>query len=133
MIIGVFKYINETMFLRTAEMEKPHIVILPFPSSGHINPCLHLAKLLHRKGLFITFINTESSRRSMLKSEGTESLDNFTNFRFETIEDGILMSLPDGDQSVTASSMTTYDNCAEPLKSLILKIESESGVPKITI
>ncbi|WOH01658.1 hypothetical protein DCAR_0521043 [Daucus carota subsp. sativus] len=32
---------------------KPHALCIPYPSQGHINPMLKLAKLLHHKGFHI--------------------------------------------------------------------------------
>ncbi|KAM0873853.1 hypothetical protein ACQ4PT_037820 [Festuca glaucescens] len=42
-------------------MARPHAVVVPHPSSGNINPALQLAaKLLHRHGFYITFVNDKS-------------------------------------------------------------------------
>ncbi|KAL1336280.1 hypothetical protein HN51_030670 [Arachis hypogaea] len=41
----------------TLKMKKPHSVMVPFPSQGHINPFLKPAKILHTKGFHITFVN----------------------------------------------------------------------------
>ena len=50
---------------------------------------LNLAKLLHQKGFYITFIHTEFNQRRLLKSGGSNSLDGLPDFRFETIPDGL--------------------------------------------
>ncbi|KAL4196255.1 hypothetical protein AMTRI_Chr04g245200 [Amborella trichopoda] len=40
--------------------EIPHALCIPYPAQGHINPMMHRAKLLHARGFYITFVNTES-------------------------------------------------------------------------
>ncbi|GLT63347.1 hypothetical protein SLA2020_359200 [Shorea laevis] len=53
----------------------PHVVCVPFPTQGHINPMLKLAKLLHHKGFHVTFVNTDYNHRRLLRSRGPDSLD----------------------------------------------------------
>ncbi|RZC64487.1 hypothetical protein C5167_008183 [Papaver somniferum] len=53
---------------------KPHVVCAPFPTQGQINPMLKLAKLLHHKGFYVTFVNTEHNHQSLLNSRGPDSL-----------------------------------------------------------
>ncbi|RLM79512.1 7-deoxyloganetin glucosyltransferase-like [Panicum miliaceum] len=51
-------------------MARPHVVVVPYPGSGNINPVLQLAKLLHRHGVYVTFVNTEHNRRRVQATEG---------------------------------------------------------------
>ncbi|CAN6289504.1 unnamed protein product [Urochloa humidicola] len=44
-------------------MARPHVVVVPYPGSGNINPALQLANLLRRHGVFITFVITEHNLR----------------------------------------------------------------------
>ena len=37
-----------------------HALLFPFPLQGHIKPFMNLAKVLSARGLYITFVNTES-------------------------------------------------------------------------
>ncbi|MED6134625.1 hypothetical protein PIB30_038720 [Stylosanthes scabra] len=37
---------------------KGHVIVLPYPAQGHINPLLQFSKLLVRKGLKVTFATT---------------------------------------------------------------------------
>ncbi|RVW31499.1 7-deoxyloganetin glucosyltransferase [Vitis vinifera] len=41
--------------------DKPHVVLIPYPAQGHVNPMLKLAKLLHNKGFFVSFVNTDDA------------------------------------------------------------------------
>jgi hypothetical protein len=36
-----------------------HAVIVPYPCSSNANHVLHLDKLMHQQGVYITFVNTE--------------------------------------------------------------------------
>ena len=68
--------------------KKPHVVFIPVPAQSHIKCMLKLARLLHHKGLHITFVNTESNHKRMLKYGGYHSLD-VPGFQFITIPDGL--------------------------------------------
>ncbi|XP_076938034.1 UDP-glycosyltransferase 85C1-like [Bidens hawaiensis] len=65
--------------------KKPHVVFLPFPAQSHTKCMLKLARLLHHKGLHITFINTESNHKCLVKHGGS---DEVPGFQFKTIPDG---------------------------------------------
>ncbi|KAA8532159.1 hypothetical protein F0562_006699 [Nyssa sinensis] len=45
--------------------EKTHIVIIPFPVQGHINPMLQFSKRLASKGLRVTLLTTTSNKESL--------------------------------------------------------------------
>jgi hypothetical protein len=68
---------------------RPHAVVIPIPFQSHIKAMLKLAKLLHHKGFYITFVNTEFNHNLFLRSRGPRSLDGLPDFRFETIPDGL--------------------------------------------
>ncbi|EXC33352.1 UDP-glycosyltransferase 85A7 [Morus notabilis] len=103
---------------------KPHAVCIPHPTQGHINPMLNLAKLLHRRGFHITFVNTEFNHKRMLNSRRCKSLDISPDFRFEAIPDG-LPPPPAGDdddavQHVPELCESIGNKCLlEPLRKLL--------------
>ncbi|XP_076925277.1 UDP-glycosyltransferase 85C1-like [Bidens hawaiensis] len=66
----------------------PHVVIVPYPAQSHIKCMLKLARLLHQKGLYITFINTQTNHKLLVESGGTLWLDNAVGFWFKTVPDG---------------------------------------------
>ena len=67
-----------------------HVVVLPLPSRGHVNPMLHLAaRLAADEGLAVTFVNSEANGRIMNKI-GAGSI------RFIEIPDGLPL---DADRS----------------------------------
>ncbi|XP_058778820.1 7-deoxyloganetin glucosyltransferase-like isoform X1 [Vicia villosa] len=87
--------------------KKPHAVLTPFPSQGHISALLKLAKLLHLRGFHITFVNTEYNHKRLLKSKGQKAFDGFKDFAFESIPDGLTpMDGDDGDVTQDMPSLS---------------------------
>ncbi|KAL3834362.1 hypothetical protein ACJIZ3_009098 [Penstemon smallii] len=104
---------------------KPHAVCIPFPAQGHVNPMLKLAKLLHEKGYYITFVNTECNHRRLLESTA------LNDFRFATIPDGFDAAAADDDISSLCLSIT--NTCLEPFCDLITKLNSSApDVPQVS-
>ncbi|KAI9120510.1 hypothetical protein K1719_007543 [Acacia pycnantha] len=115
---------------------KPHAVFTPFPAQGHVNSGLQLAKLLHLRGFFITFVNTEFNHKRLLRSRGVETLQGLPDFRFETIPDGL--SPPTNDnahQDLPSLCDSTRKNCLLPFQNLLgrLSESASSGlIPPVT-
>ncbi|OWM77196.1 hypothetical protein CDL15_Pgr028833 [Punica granatum] len=69
---------------------KLHAVCMPFPAQSHIGAMLNLTKLLHHRGLCITFVNTEFNHRRLFEAGGPSFLDDLpTGFQFVAIPDGL--------------------------------------------
>jgi hypothetical protein len=115
--------------MHTADMARPHAVVVPHPSSGNINPALQLAKLLHRHGFCITFVNTEDKHRRVLATEGAAALLGREGFRFEAIPDGLAEADRDTGYYDLTLSMATTIHCAKPLMELVLRLNATPGVP----
>ncbi|KAK4563988.1 hypothetical protein RGQ29_006187 [Quercus rubra] len=113
---------------------EPHVVCVPIPLQGHINPMLQLAKLLHHKGFHVTFVNTEYNHKRLLRSRGPNSLDGLPGFHFETIPDGLPPSDADVSQDVPSLAESLPKTCLVPLCNLITKLNdtSSSNVPPVT-
>ncbi|KAI6692091.1 hypothetical protein NL676_019801 [Syzygium grande] len=109
-----------------------HAVCVPFPAQGHINPMMQLAKLLHARGVLVTFVNTEFNHRRLLRAKGPDSLPDLENFRFETIPDGLPPSDRDATQDPPALSDSTRKNCLGPFKELLARINSDEVVPPVS-
>ncbi|KAK6945751.1 hypothetical protein RJ641_013295 [Dillenia turbinata] len=71
------------------ESMKPHVVCIPSPFQGHINPMLKLAQLLHHRGFHITFVHTEFILQRLIDSKSLDSVNRFNSFQFATISDGL--------------------------------------------
>lgn len=107
---------------------KPHVVCIPYPAQGHVNPMLKLAKLLHHKGFYITFVNTEYNHQRLLNSQDPDALNGLSDFKFETIPDG----LPATDninatQDITALCDSTSKTCLVPFRNLLEKLNGSSS------
>ncbi|XP_050209670.1 7-deoxyloganetin glucosyltransferase-like [Mercurialis annua] len=110
---------------------KSHAVCVPFPAQGHINPMFKLAKILHSKGFYITFVNTEYNHRRLLTSGTSPGLPDF---RFESIPDGLFHLNNDNDdddgggtQDIPSLCESTSKNCLVPFKNLLHKINKASS------
>ncbi|KQJ95230.1 hypothetical protein BRADI_3g15946v3 [Brachypodium distachyon] len=115
---------------------RPHAVVVPYPGSGNINPALQLAKLLHRGGVFVTFVNTEHNHRRIKASAaaalaGREDEDDGS-FRFEAIPDGLAEADRAADAYDLGLSAATSHRCAAPLRELVARLNATAGVPRVT-
>ncbi|XP_062107050.1 7-deoxyloganetin glucosyltransferase-like [Humulus lupulus] len=105
---------------------RPHAVCIPYPSQSHIKAMLKLAKLLHHKGLYITFVNTEFNHNRFLKN--SPSFSSSPSFRFETIPDGLPPAdqAPDSTQDIPSLCDSTRKNFLGPFLELLNKLENQS-------
>ncbi|KAL6961948.1 7-deoxyloganetin glucosyltransferase [Sarracenia purpurea var. burkii] len=83
---------------------------------------LKLAKLLHHRGFYITFVNTEFNHRRFLRTRGPNSLNGLPDFRFETIPDGLPPSDADATQDIPALCESLRKNALAPFLSLVAKL-----------
>ncbi|XP_042513251.1 7-deoxyloganetin glucosyltransferase-like [Macadamia integrifolia] len=111
---------------------KPHAVCIPFPAQGHVNPMMQLAKLLHSRGFYVTFVNTEFNHKRLLRSKAPDALKGFSDFQFETIPDGLPPSDRDATQDVPSLCASVQKNCLAPLRDLLKKLNSSTSVPQIS-
>ncbi|KAF5749787.1 7-deoxyloganetin glucosyltransferase-like [Tripterygium wilfordii] len=113
-------------------INKPHVVLLPFPAQGHVNPFMQLAKLLHSRGFHITFVNNEFNRQRYLKSKGSEYLEGLPDFKFETITDGLPPSDPDATQDIASLSDRARKDMIVPFRELLKKLNSTPDLPPVS-
>ncbi|XP_020207847.1 linamarin synthase 1 [Cajanus cajan] len=114
------------------DTSKPHVVFVPYPAQGHINPLMQLAKLLHCVGFHITFVNTEFNHNRFVKSHGPDFVKGLPDFIFETIPDGLPPSDKDATQDVPTLSDSIRKKCYGPFKELVVKLNSSHQVPKVS-
>ncbi|GAA0178887.1 transferase [Lithospermum erythrorhizon] len=114
----------------SSQKKTPHVVCIPFPAQGHINPMLKLAKLLHYKGVQITFVNTEYNHRRFVRARGPDSVGGLPEFQFEAIPDGLPPSDADATQDIPSLIESTSKNCLASFCSLISKLNSDG--PNVT-
>ncbi|CAN0853400.1 7-deoxyloganetin glucosyltransferase [Linum grandiflorum] len=110
----------------------PHAVCVPFPAQGHINPMLHVAKILYSNGFHVTFVNTEYNHKRLLKSHGgTAAIASLLppGFRFESIPDGLPPSENiDSTQDITSLCDSIPKNCPAPFRELVRRLNDNDVV-----
>ncbi|GER55530.1 UDP-Glycosyltransferase superfamily protein [Striga asiatica] len=111
---------------------KPHAVLIPYPAQGHIAPVLKLAKLLHSRGFFITFVNTEFNHSRLLRARGPESLLGLPGFQFRAIPDGLPPSDKDATQDIPQLCDSLTKNGLPPFLELIQNLNSSTDCPPVT-
>ncbi|XP_008237171.1 PREDICTED: 7-deoxyloganetin glucosyltransferase-like isoform X2 [Prunus mume] len=118
-----------------SSMMKPHAVCIPLPAQGHINPMIKLAKLLHFKGFYITFVHTEFNYNRLLESRGSDALNGAEDFQFETISDGLpptnqrgILDLPELCRAMPVEGQRSFRDLIKKLN----KASSWSDVPAVS-
>ncbi|MBA0685644.1 hypothetical protein Goari_013297, partial [Gossypium aridum] len=119
-------------FYSMGSITKPHVVFVPYPAQGHVNPLMQLAKLLHSRGFYVTFVNTEFNHRRLVRSKGPGFLTSLSDFRFETISDGLPPSDRDATQDIWVLSDSVQKNCLGPFKELLAKLNGSSESPPVS-
>ncbi|XP_050206131.1 linamarin synthase 1-like [Mercurialis annua] len=112
--------------------KKGHIVLVPFPAQGHINPFMQLAKLLHSTGFYVTFVNTEFNHARLLRSKGPDFFTDLSDFRFEAIPDGLPPSDRDATQEVWALCDSLRNNCFDPFRNLLAKLNLNPELGRVS-
>ncbi|KAL6292340.1 hypothetical protein ACE6H2_000482 [Prunus campanulata] len=122
-LLGIHKNTQSKMGSNEVANKPVHVVCIPVLAQRHTKAMLKLAKLLHHRGLHITFVNTEFNHKRFLKSLGPNSLDGLPSFRFETIPDGI----PSSDEDTTQDQLllggeSIINNLLAPFRDLLRKL-----------
>ncbi|KAK7843706.1 7-deoxyloganetin glucosyltransferase [Quercus suber] len=113
--------------------DKPHAVCIPFPAQSHIKAMLKLSKRLHHKGFHITFVNTEFNHQRFLQSRGPNSLDGLSDFRFESVPDGLPPSDLNATQDIHFFCDSIMKNFLAPFSDLLVKLNgATSKNPPVT-
>ncbi|KAE8666800.1 7-deoxyloganetin glucosyltransferase [Hibiscus syriacus] len=114
--------------------DKPHVVCVPHPTQGHINPMMQLAMILHHRGFHVTFVNTEFNHKRLLKSRGPHALDGLPSFHFHTIPDGLPPTDADATQDIPSLCESTGKTCLPYFKQLLHKLNDSttSDVPSVS-
>ncbi|KAK9677643.1 hypothetical protein RND81_11G157800 [Saponaria officinalis] len=112
------------------EPKKQHIVCIPAAAQGHINPMFKLAKLLHSRGFYITFVHSEFN---YIRLSNSTTIQNLDDFKFETIPDGLppenkrgVLDVPELCRSLSGPGPRNA------VKTLLMKLGKSYDVPPIT-
>ncbi|GLJ48705.1 hypothetical protein SUGI_1027190 [Cryptomeria japonica] len=107
-----------------------HAVVVPFPVQGHINPMMHLAKMLSSHGFMVTFINTDHVHSRMLKLNSFSNSIDEEGIQFRHIPDG----LPESDCRTDFAKLASATENTMPLllRNLIYEINESRDCPPVT-
>mgnify|MGYP000432720602 CR=1 FL=1 len=122
----------------------PHVLVLPLPSPGHINPMLSFSTYLSLKGVIVTFINTSKTQERIdlystfparhLPDAQEESLPRVPSVRFHTIPGPYQDPIPPSPHGTTleppqlASFLASIEIPSPNLSCHRLLLQSLSGV-----
>uniref|UniRef100_A0A7N2N2Y4 Glycosyltransferase n=2 Tax=Quercus lobata TaxID=97700 RepID=A0A7N2N2Y4_QUELO len=121
------------MDMKTVVADKPHAVCIPFPAQSHIKAMLKFSKLLRHRGFHVTFVNTEFNHQRFLKTNGPNSLDGLSDFRFKTIPDSLPPMDPDATQDLHSLCDSIMKNFLAPFSHLLSKLNNAtSNIPPVT-
>jgi hypothetical protein len=87
--------------------------------------------MLHRHGVYITFVNTEHNHRRVQATEGASAVRGRERFRFEAIPDGLVEADRDAGDYDIGMSATMSHRCAEPLRELVWGLNGMADVPPV--
>ncbi|CAM0913720.1 unnamed protein product [Alopecurus aequalis] len=99
-----------------AEKKRAHAMLFPFPCSGHINPTLKLAELLHSRGVHVTFVNTDHNHERLRRPRGRDG------FRFESVPDGMSDADRDAPDRTVRLYLSLRRTCTAPLLDLARRL-----------
>ncbi|KAL0385600.1 UNVERIFIED_CONTAM: UDP-glycosyltransferase 74B1 [Sesamum radiatum] len=104
-------------------MESPHVIVLPYPSQGHINPLLQFAKRLASKGVKATLATTHYTLRSIAApTVAVEPVsDGFDHGGFAEArnEDTYLKSFRENGSKSLSKLIRKYENTSSPVSCII--------------
>lgn len=113
-----------------ANLYKAHAICIPSPFQSHVKAMFKFAKLVHHKGLHITFVNTEFNQKRFFSSRGNRiSLNCFPGFQFETIPDCLPSSLDENSGQYAKSLCENIKNniLLQPFLDLSTKLNNRSN------
>ncbi|KAL1534345.1 7-deoxyloganetin glucosyltransferase [Salvia divinorum] len=111
---------------------KPHVVCIPYPAQGHIVPVLRFAKILHSRGFFVTFVNTEFNHNRLVRARGPESVVGLEGFQFRTIPDGLPASDKDATQDIPQLCDSLRRNGLAPFLDLVDGLNGSPDCPDVS-
>ena len=112
---------------REREMATAHVLVIPFPAQGHVNPMMLLSRKLVKYGFKITFVNTE-----IIHNRVEGALDNLvdSNINLVSIPDGL--GAEDDRNDLGKLCETMLHTMPEKLEELINNINASNGDDKIS-
>ncbi|MFQ6633213.1 hypothetical protein Gotur_010478 [Gossypium turneri] len=103
-------------------MGKPHAVVIPYPTQGHVIPLMELSQNLAKQGIKINFVNTMFNHKRVLDAFG-EKVDENGLLHLLPVPDG----LEDGEDRNQLGKLTEIDIGM----GLALDVAAELGIPTV--
>ncbi|GLJ23725.1 hypothetical protein SUGI_0449710 [Cryptomeria japonica] len=107
---------------------RPHALMLAFPTRGHIKPMMQFAKIVSARGFQVAFVNTENMHEKMLKSGSIQSMGGIN---FETIPDGLPPQHGRTSQ-IDELCKSITNNCSPHFEKVIDKLNNSPDVPPLS-
>ncbi|KAG5604381.1 hypothetical protein H5410_025873 [Solanum commersonii] len=102
---------------------QPHVILVPYPSQGHINPLLQFAKRLASKGVKSTIATTKYTVNSIYSPNiSVESIsDGFDEGGFTQAQntDVFLKSFRENGSRTLSQILTNYENSTHPISCIV--------------
>ena len=112
---------------REREMAMAHILVIPFPAQGHVNPLMLLSRKIVKHGFKITFVNTDFNHNRVVGA--LDSLMD-SNISLVSIPDGLG---PEDDRNELGKLCEAMlHTMPEKLEELINYINASNGDDKIS-
>ncbi|KAK4271193.1 hypothetical protein QN277_019921 [Acacia crassicarpa] len=116
-------------------MSRAHVLALPAPAQGHVNPLLDLSHELVKHGIKVTFVNEDSTHKQIMKAQEAKGEENKEQVGNDRVQ---LVSIPDSlKQDEEANSrpervVSISEVMPKKLEKLIQDINEESDNEKIS-
>ncbi|PIA63035.1 hypothetical protein AQUCO_00200811v1 [Aquilegia coerulea] len=112
-------------------MARPHLLVIAYPTQGHVMPLMELSHNLVDRGFKITFVNTEFNHKRVVAALSNNNADYEEFIHLASIPDGME---PEEDRNQLGKLSDLMENVMpEHLEELIKNInESDNGDSKIT-
>ena len=102
-----------------------HVIAIPYPAQGHVNPMMKLVRKIAEHGFKVTFVNTEFNHKRVMKAmskNGTDHADEDM-VRLVSIPDG--MELEENRNDIAKSHEAMGRVMPGELEELIKKMKNE--------
>ncbi|KAG8371979.1 hypothetical protein BUALT_Bualt12G0019100 [Buddleja alternifolia] len=104
------------------------VVMVPFPAQGHVNPLLHLSRLVSAYDIPVHFVGTTAhNRRAQIRVQGWDPLA-VANIQFHNFPTPPSSNtFPDSDSSGHLQLLKSTINLREPVYNLVDKLSATAG------
>ncbi|KDP27235.1 hypothetical protein JCGZ_19934 [Jatropha curcas] len=107
-------------------MGNPHVLVIPYPAQGHVNPLMHFSQRIANLGIKITFVNTDFVHKRVLSAiVDNDSVGSSPFVNLVSIPDGLGSEDDRNDFGKLCDSMLT--TMLKKLEELIQDLNGDDG------